>query len=296
LESLSLLPIEWYNLATIHSPEKFYLHDDFYDDDGTATQPNEDVGVTTNSKAPTLREVADNLENLLDFANTRYFLREDIINALGRFDKTEVLNSLVNRVSTIPNYLIETRAYEICARVIGKEAEEWIRTRWNMEDVLLFPLAEATAACLPLDEGYNLVLSRLKKVTEKELPQASGALLWFRYEKALDWIEEKVSSPISSYWGQIAALSQLTWERVEKWLDMGRPHSFLALDALNACWNYNTLVLKRFEPKLLQPDSIENMTSRLFNYKKLDSVPRVLQKVDSIINNWGKICIQESKP
>jgi hypothetical protein len=38
LKSLSLRPLEWFNLAAIHGPLEFYLHDDFYDEDGTAVQ------------------------------------------------------------------------------------------------------------------------------------------------------------------------------------------------------------------------------------------------------------------
>ncbi len=30
LRSLALRPLEWFNLASIHGPTKFLLHDDFY--------------------------------------------------------------------------------------------------------------------------------------------------------------------------------------------------------------------------------------------------------------------------
>ena len=36
LMSLALRPREWLHLAALHGANKFLLHDDFYDDDGTA--------------------------------------------------------------------------------------------------------------------------------------------------------------------------------------------------------------------------------------------------------------------
>lgn len=50
----SLRPIECYNLAVVQSPNKFLLHDDFYEGDGEACQLEEDVVVTKKDKAPTL--------------------------------------------------------------------------------------------------------------------------------------------------------------------------------------------------------------------------------------------------
>ncbi|KZR59998.1 hypothetical protein [Pseudobacillus badius] len=57
-------------LAVVHSPNKFLLHDGFYE---------EDVIVTEEDKAPTLRDVRNDLEPLLDFSITRWFLEEDVI-------------------------------------------------------------------------------------------------------------------------------------------------------------------------------------------------------------------------
>ena len=43
LKTLSLRPLEWFNLASVHGPNKHFLHDDFYDNWGHAEQPDEDV-------------------------------------------------------------------------------------------------------------------------------------------------------------------------------------------------------------------------------------------------------------
>ncbi|MGS2778279.1 hypothetical protein ACVBAX_12990 [Robertmurraya sp. GLU-23] len=111
----SLRPIEWYNLAVVHSPNKFLLHDDFYEEDGEACQPEEDVVVTKKDKAPTLRDVRYNLESLLDFSITRWFLEDDVINALKKHDNQKTLSSVKSRYYGTENYELKSRMLEIVA-------------------------------------------------------------------------------------------------------------------------------------------------------------------------------------
>lgn len=72
LLSYSLRPIEWYNLASIHTFNKFLLHDDFYEDDGVATQPEEDVEGIEDLIAPSLDDVKENIESLIDFCIAKW--------------------------------------------------------------------------------------------------------------------------------------------------------------------------------------------------------------------------------
>lgn len=67
LLTYSLRPIEWYNLAVLHSPKQFLLHDDFYGEDGQAFQLEEDDVITKSEKAPTLQAVRCDLVSLLVF-------------------------------------------------------------------------------------------------------------------------------------------------------------------------------------------------------------------------------------
>lgn len=63
LLNYALRPIEWYNLASIHTYNKFLLHDDFYDDDGTATQPEEEIKNAEDYKAPLLTEIKADIDS-----------------------------------------------------------------------------------------------------------------------------------------------------------------------------------------------------------------------------------------
>ena len=89
--------------------------------------------------------------------------------------------------------------------------------------------------------------------------------------------------------GRLAAVSNLKWERVVKWLTSGRPLSLVALDALIACWHYNTPILIRFAPKLLEPAPVDEMNATLDDYLDRDPVPRVRKAVLAIRVNWEHI-------
>ncbi|MED0867285.1 hypothetical protein [Bacillus safensis] len=94
LLSYSLRPIEWYNLAVLHSPKQFLLFDDFYGEDGQVFQVEEDVVITKSEKAPTLKAVRHDLVSILDFSITRWFLKDDVIDALKQHDQQKILDSI----------------------------------------------------------------------------------------------------------------------------------------------------------------------------------------------------------
>src|SRR6476660_4189033 len=67
LRGRSLRPIEWFNLATVHGWNKFLLHDDFYDQDGSASQPDDENYSTEGMQAPALETCAKSLVRLIDY-------------------------------------------------------------------------------------------------------------------------------------------------------------------------------------------------------------------------------------
>ena len=85
LHARALRPIEWYNLAKRHGWYQFLLHDDFYDEDGTADQPTEDVERPSEFPAPTLDVVAGDPSLLLDFSITRWHFTRDLAAAWDVF-------------------------------------------------------------------------------------------------------------------------------------------------------------------------------------------------------------------
>ncbi|WHX98040.1 hypothetical protein [Neobacillus sp. DY30] len=286
----SLRPIEWYNLAVIHSPNQPLLHDDLYDEDGEACQPEEDVIVTKKDKAPTLKNVQNDLESLLDFSITRWFLEDDVIKALNKHDNQMTLSSVKSRFYETENYEIKSRMLEIVADVLGSSASEWVRELWkNYDENLLYPISWATASSLPIEEGLNNVFEKLKLVSEKEMPIAAFTSLYrFRSNVILDWIESTCTI-FNDNWGRLAAVCFPTWERMKSWLNGGRPLSLIALDTMENCVKgHGDYYVKQLSPKIL--GTVKNEVEQVLNgYYQKDGVPRVKMKVERITENKKEI-------
>ncbi|WP_342501106.1 hypothetical protein NSQ11_11140 [Bacillus sp. FSL W7-1582] len=286
LLTYSLRPIEWYHLAIIHSPKKFLLHDDFYEEDGEACQPEEDVLVTAEEKIPTLQAVQHDLESLLDFSITRWFLQYDVINALKKHDTQKMLMSVKSRFYGTENHEVKSRMLEIAADVLGTTASDWVRELWeNDADKFFHPLSWAAASSLPAEEGMRRIFDQLKCVSEKELPMtALSSLYRFRSHHILDWMESHCSS-FNDSWGRLASACFPTWLRMKSWLNKGRPFSLIALDTMANCLAVkNDPFIEELSPKILRTD-INEIEPILYDYLQKDGVPRVKTKVGIIVKN-----------
>jgi len=254
LVTYSLRPMEWYNLAVIHSPHKFLLHDDFYDDNGVSYELEEDMSLFSGYKSPTLKDVKDNLDKLIDFSITRWSLEDEVIVALSDHNVLEVLYCVKTKFHSTNNFEVKSRMLEITAEVLGPVATDWIRELWsNYNEELLYPLSEATATSLPTKEGLHNVLTRLNTIDKKELPIAAFSCLYrFRSSDVLDWIEETCKE-FNDNWGRLAAVSRPTWERMKTWLNKGRPLSLVALDTMENCFaGFGNPLVEKFSPKIQQ--------------------------------------------
>src|SRR5262249_42051367 len=61
LRQRALRPLEWFNLAAKHGWRKYLLRDDFYDEDGTAQQPDIESYCVDGMLAPKLDEAMRSL-------------------------------------------------------------------------------------------------------------------------------------------------------------------------------------------------------------------------------------------
>lgn len=240
LRAKALRPLEWFNLASIHGSGRYLLHDDFYDDQGEAAQPDEPVVAAERFPIPRADASPPDLDRILDRAVATSQVDAEAENVLSRFAPRRLLDAVRKRVAASKRADIHNVAYEVCGKVLGPAAGEWVRERWGAAapDVL-FQLAHASAACLPLDEGFERTVGFLEALPTRARPDEIIALSWFRSERTLDWIEGQLqdpAQPIPEAWGRVAAVSRLSWHRVRRWIVAGRPLSLVALDALTACW------------------------------------------------------------
>ena len=292
LRSLSLRPLEWFNLAARHGNDKFLLHDDFYYPHGAAQQPKEEVVSAGLFPFPTLEQVQDDLERLVDYT---YVLTLDypqghrsVVSAFRRHRPDAVLEVVQRRAALKEGPDVASLAYQICAEVLGATAGVWVRGQWaQYPPDALVALAEASAACLPFEEGFARVSAALEGVPAALLPDRCHALAFFHSPQTLNWMEAHPRLVLDDAWGEVAALSHFSWARAERWLAKGRPLSIRALHALAACYYYDTPALTKDHPTLEEPASVSDMSAVLDDYLRRDDTPDVRRRVNAIKRFWG---------
>lgn len=296
LRQRALRPLEWFNLAAKHGWSKFLLHDDFYDVDGTALQPDTYGYSVDGMLAPTLDEVARSLDDLVDYCITRWLLDTPEYNALRTFPAEAILDELQRRAATGNRHVLEV-ALTLCANVLESAAAPWVRAQYAMacDNNMLFSWAQAAARCLPYPEGLHKTVDALRVYSGHQLRERKNALLWFRSPAVLDWIE--IHAPnvsVTADWGRLAALSDLSWSRVEAWLSRGRPLSLIALDALAQFIQRpgQASIVTRLEPKLKgRPDRLA-LTRALQSYMAVDTAHRATDKCGYLIKHIGELRIE----
>lgn len=280
----SLRPLEWFNLAKRHGWSQFLLHDDFYDDDGTASQPEEDVEAPEALPAPSLKEAAAAPATLLDYTVTRWNIEDELIAKWRGFPVEEVLTALKNRFAATQNAAVRSVVLEVCS-IVGPAAAELVRQAWHAYPVGVAygSLVKATAACLSFEDGFARAESALASMPEKARRVSFSALAHFRSARSLSWIEANASEPTTEAWGRLAAASALDWDTAQAWIRAGRPLNLIAIDALLAMADPGTPFLRALRPSLGAPPDECEVRRVLEAAITADPVPRVRQRVSSLL-------------
>jgi hypothetical protein len=296
LRHLALRPLEWFNLAAKYGWSKPLLHDDFYDDDGTAQQPETDEYSTAGILAPTLNEAARSLTGLVDYCMTRWQLDRREYAAFGPFSTDAVLDELKRRAAT-GNRHVRGVTLTLCANVLEGAAAPWVRAQHERfrDANELFAWAEAAARCLPHPEGLDMTIDALGAYSGRELRERKSALLWFCSPVVLDWIERHApSTNVTTDWGLLAAVSDLAWTRVEGWIAGGRPLSLIALDALTEFIPRagQAPIVTKLQPKLKGCPDHSTLTRVLQTYMATDAAPRVTSKCGYLIEHMSELRVK----
>ena len=233
------------------------------------------------------------LTQILDDVLNRQWIDDDSMGSLRQCPRNELLTTIQRRFADTDSVTVQGNIFDICANVLGTEAGPWIRelSAGPISNMIALPFFRALAKCLG-DEGFEIATAKLANEYENQLPLTAHALLEFDSKsQILDWIEQRLHSPnqpTKPDWGQLAAITGITWERIARWLDRGKPLSLVALDALNFCWNYDAGIgawLHNHEPKLLTPADPDTMRARLQQYAEDDPSPRVDRTVKMIVEH-----------
>lgn len=284
LMARSLRPLEWFNLAKRHGWAQFLLHDDFYDEDGMATQPDEDVEQPELFPAPTLAAVCGTAEALLDYAITRWHFEAELGERWRQLPQDEVLSALNSRFDASRNHDVRSVVLQV-AGVVGPAAEALVRRAWAdyPEGIAFWALVKASAACLPFEDGFARAETALAEMPERTRRESFSALAHFRSPRALQWIESNAAEPTVEAWGRLAAASTFSWPKAEEWLQAGRPMSLIAIDALLAITNPQTPLLREQRPVLGSPASELRIRTILEAVAATDPVPRVTQRIGALL-------------
>lgn len=284
LMTRSLRPREWFNLAKRHGWAQFLLHDDFYDEDGTATQPEEDIEQPELFPAPTLAAVSHTAESLLDYAITRWHFEAELGQRWRHLPQDEVLRTLTLRFDASHNPSVRSVVLQV-ASVLGPSAKSLVRSAWAKypEGTTFWSLVQASAACLPFEEGFARAESALAGMPDRTRRECFSALAHFRSPRALRWIELNAAEPTVEAWGHLAAASAFSWAKAEEWLQAGRPLSLIAIDALLAIAEPQTPFLRDLRPGLGEPASEFDTRKVLEAVATADPVPRVKQRIGALL-------------
>ena len=293
LTKRALRPLEWFNLAAIHSWKKYLLRDDFYDQNGRAWEPESEEQPSSEPTPPSLDEAAESLERLIDYCMTRWSLGRSEYEAFRRYEMAPIAEQLKKRAAE-GNWYIFATSMKLIANVLGKNAASWVRDQYTQscDEDLLFSWAEAAAKCLPEPEGLHKTIEALQGLDEGGLREKASSLMWFRASEVLDWIEANAPGQnIVEVWGRLASVSGITWNRVERWLGRGRPLSLIALDALAECIPRpnQAPLLREMKPTLMACPDRSAIVQGLQSYMAVDGAPRVLARCDLIIQNLDKL-------
>jgi hypothetical protein len=284
----SLRPMEWYRLALHHCPHNFSLHDDFYLNDGTADQPKEELVDADLFPAPSLSDKTANLNDLWEFTITRHALNEAIYEAWKRHPQALVLDLLTHNYEAPKNAHWKSTILELVSNCLGAGAAELVRRAWlDYPECMHFgALAKASVACLPTEEGFSRCFAVFKQLPLKEQRSRMMYMYDFKNSQMLDWIEAHIQPPITDHWGALASQSGMTWQRVVKWLESGRPMSLVALDSLNSVaraaengWWKMHAPIQGLPPK----DEVEH---RLRAYEATDAAPAIQYSIDCILKRF----------
>lgn len=286
LQLLALRPLEWFNLAVIHGPFEFYLHDDFYTEEGEACQPKCEVVDAPLFPCPTLGDSSSDAQRLLDFAVTRWWLKSDVVSAL-RVHEAQLLELISARFDRTESDFLQSRLAEIAGEVLGQRSASWFRSILAGKPVTgRLGMLHAGHRCLPPAEGVATSIEALSPVPPTKLVHECLVLAHFQDSMVLDWIEANVHEPLTHPWGDLAAASGIDWARVDKWLQAGRPLSLVALDAMVVCAGPPpgaSMLIRKLNPRLRSPAPVPVIEAAVADYAKRDRVPRVESAVNRIL-------------
>jgi len=116
--------------------------------------------------------------------------------------------------------------------------------------------------------------------------------------QAIDWLEATVASPVTTHWGQGAALLGTPWPRIKTWLAAGGPRQMMALDTLiayRAPAPNMTPLAQIAAPVLPEAPALSEYQATLNAVLTEQSTPRIKKAVESALGYADEILSRDKR-
>jgi hypothetical protein len=181
--SRSLRPREVYNLVAIHG-YCHYLNSDYYDDDGMASQPEEEFQLSKKDRIPSLDKVKNDLSQLIKYCVTKWNFSESLKDILSQYSNEEIFIKCKKRYDISIGYDVKIRLLKIAGLFRACGFCTWIKELWDNNDVYAWELELGGVS--PTDEAF---LNVFKSYEDREIK--------IRINKLIELIQIASSNPQS---------------------------------------------------------------------------------------------------
>jgi hypothetical protein len=116
--------------------------------------------------------------------------------------------------------------------------------------------------------------------------------------EAIEWLEATVASPVTTHWGQGAALLGAPWPRIKGWLAAGGAQQLMALDTLLAyrAPSPNMAPLAQIAaPVLPNAPTLSEFQATLTAVLNEQSTLRIRKTVESVLGYGTEILMRENR-
>ena len=221
----------------------------------------------------------------------RWFVEDELIQQMLIYSGEIWLPIFEKHLPKLDNKERINTLFHLAGHLLKNVGADFVRAHWDLWSQETFKgLTFAAIHCLPLPEAFGLVTDKLGQMNRQERLICKFILGWFESSLVLGWIAENVVLPIDASWGILAARSQFDWEHFEKWLNLGRPISLVALDALGFCLTRPKAPDGHQYRPLINPPPEAAFRTTLENYQAKDTVVRVRRSIEFLLSEFKAKC------
>ncbi|WP_226665576.1 SMI1/KNR4 family protein [Metabacillus litoralis] len=236
----------------------------------------------------TLNDVRNSMKQLIDFTVYRERLDEKSIEFLGKFNRKNIFDYLLVELDKKEGYIKQKIICEVIGRVLGNDAESWVRSLWEANQDILDPRLRSflTSMCINRATGLSLVFNFLEQQSNKKITgyEALSHLGDFHSSDVILWMEEHIQFPVTEGWDELFISSNFSWKEIERWTSLEEKHEVTVIHALE---NYvqEKVATNNFQPVISDLPTKSNFLDFLVKLRSKQVLKRRILPLDNVIQN-----------